>query len=160
MKVKFKKLTEGAIVPSYNHATDSGIDFYAIENGVIPAQSRVLVRTGIAWEPESNIPFYDRHFKMLLKLEGRSGLGLKGLDVLGGVVDQDYRGEIKVILFNTDTERAFEYKKGDRIAQGIIYLIPYVELEEVEELSDTERSAKGFGSSDKSISGEPLRGKQ
>ena len=148
MKVKFKRLVKNAIVPSYNHSTDSGIDFYAIEDGVITPNTLEMVRTGIAWEPQANIPFYDRHFKMLLKLEGRSGLGLKGIDVFGGVVDQDYRGEIKVILYNTN-HADFKYKKGDRIAQGIIYLIPYIDIEEVIELDDTERGSGGFGSSDK-----------
>jgi len=169
MKVKFKKLAENAIVPSYNHATDSGIDFYAVEDGVIPAQTKKLVSTGIAWEPETvTIPtqtveateliddishwnvIKGSTFKTCLKLEGRSGNALKGgIDILGGVIDQDYRGEIKAILLNTDTEKAFEYKRGDRIAQGIIYLIPTIELEEIVEISNTERGEKGFGVSGK-----------
>jgi dUTPase len=170
MKVKFTKLAENAIAPSYNHDTDSGIDFYAIEDGVIPAQTKVLIPTGIAWEPEIiTIPMFKTPavrteliddiswwgnekgatFKTLLKLEGRSGLGMKGMDVFGGVVDQDYRGEIKVILFNSSTEKAFEYKRGDRIAQGVIHLIPTVEIEMVEFVGETERGEKGFGASGK-----------
>jgi dUTP pyrophosphatase len=168
LKVGFKRLVENAIMPSYNHETDSGMDFYALEDGVVLSQSRKLVGTGIAWEPELiTIPIFKTQavqsdliddiswwanengstFKTLLKLEGRSGLGIKGIDILGGVVDQDYRGEIKAILFNTDTERALEYKRGDRIAQGIIHLIPTVEIIEITDMSDTERGASGFGKS-------------
>ena len=149
MKIKFKKLKENAIVPSYKHETDSGIDFFAVEDGEVFPNSTKMVSTGIAWEPESNIPFYETHFKFLLKLEGRSGLGSRGIDVFGGVVDQDYRGEIKVVLHNSNDE-IFKYKRGDRIAQGIAYTIPNVELVEVDEIStNTERGEKGFGSTGK-----------
>ena len=167
MKIKFKRLEEDAIVPKYNHETDSGIDLFSITSGTIYPGETKMIETGIAWEPEivsvpvrkleateliDEIRYWDtaekNPFKTCLKLEGRSGLGSKGIDVFGGVVDQDYRGEIKVLLYNSTSEPFF-FKRGDRIAQGIIYLIPSVELEEITEVNDTDRGAKGFGESGK-----------
>jgi deoxyuridine 5'-triphosphate nucleotidohydrolase len=104
---------------------------------VIPANSRCLVKTGIAVAiPEG---CYGR-------VAPRSGLALKkGIDIGAGVIDEDYRGEVGAILFNLNSE-PFEVKKGDRIAQFICERIIYPELEEVDELDDTERGAGGFGS--------------
>jgi dUTP pyrophosphatase len=103
---------------------------------VIPANSRCLVKTGIAVAvPEG---CYGR-------VAPRSGLALKGIDIGAGVIDEDYRGEIGAILFNLNSE-PFEVKKGDRIAQFVCERIVYPELEEVNELDDTERGAGGFGS--------------
>jgi dUTP pyrophosphatase len=94
---------------------------------VIPANSRCLVKTGIAVAvPEG---CYGR-------VAPRSGLALKGIDIGAGVIDEDYRGEIGAILFNLNSE-PFEVKKGDRIAQFICERIVYPELEEVNELDDT-----------------------
>lgn len=76
----------------------------------------------------------------------RSGLALKkGIDIGAGVIDEDYRGEVGAILFNLNSE-PFEVRKGDRIAQFICEHIVYPELEEVDELDNTERGAGGFGS--------------
>jgi dUTP pyrophosphatase len=107
---------------------------------VIPANSRCLVKTGIAVAvPEG---CYGR-------VAPRSGLALKkGIDIGAGVIDEDYRGEIGAILFNLNSE-PFEVKKGDRIAQFICERIVYPELEEVNELDDTERGVGGFGSTEK-----------
>jgi dUTPase len=173
MKVKLKKVRADAIMPKYNYDTDSGIDFYAIMDGVISPHTSKTLKTGIAWEPDiisiktevkdkeksilidqmdeeewnAYFPKKERNiFKTMLKLEGRSGLGKQGIDVFGGIVDEDFRGEIKVILYNS-TDNVWEYKRGDRIAQGIIHVIPTVDLMEVEEIDDTERGEKGFGSS-------------
>jgi dUTP pyrophosphatase len=104
---------------------------------VIPAGSRCLIKTGVAVAvPEG---CYGR-------VAPRSGLALKkGIDIGAGVIDEDYRGEVGAILFNLNSEH-FEVKKGDRIAQFICERIVYPELEEVDDLDDTERSAGGFGS--------------
>lgn len=104
---------------------------------VIPANSRCLVKTGIAVAvPEG---CYGR-------VAPRSGLALKkGIDIGAGVIDEDYRGEVGAILFNLNSE-PFEVRKGDRIAQFICERIVYPELEEVDELADTQRGAGGFGS--------------
>lgn len=104
---------------------------------VIPANSRCIVKTGIAVAvPEG---CYGR-------VAPRSGLALKkGIDIGAGVIDEDYRGEVGVILFNFNSE-PFTVWKGDRIAQFICERIVYPELEEVEELNGTERGVGGFGS--------------
>jgi dUTP pyrophosphatase len=104
---------------------------------VIPANSRCLVKTGIAVAVPGGC--YGR-------VAPRSGLALKnGIDIGAGVIDEDYRGEVGVILFNLNSE-PFEVKKSDRIAQFICERIVYPQLEEVDELDSTERGAGGFGS--------------
>ena len=104
---------------------------------VIHAFSRCLVKTGIAVGVPQGC--YGR-------VAPRSGLALKkGIDVGAGVIDEDYKGEVGVILFNLSAE-PFEVRKSDRIAQFICERIVYPELEEVEELESTERGAGGFGS--------------
>jgi len=104
---------------------------------VIPANSRCLVKTGVAMAVPKEC--YGR-------VAPRSGLALKkGIDIGAGVIDEDYRGEVGAILFNLNSE-PFEVRKGDRIAQFICERIVYPELEEVDELDDTERGAGGFGS--------------
>lgn len=118
--------------------TDAGMDLLASEDKVIPPLSRAVVSTGISME----IPpgYYGR-------IAPRSGLALRyGIDVLAGVVDSSYRGEIRVILFNTDKEEIFSVRQGDKIAQMIIEKHYNFEFVEVEELSSTERGAGGFGS--------------
>lgn len=118
--------------------TDAGMDLLASEDKVIPPLSRAVVSTGISMEiPEG---YYG-------KIAPRSGLALKyGIDVLAGVVDSPYRGEIRVILFNTDKEETFNIRQGDKIAQIIIEKHYNFDFVEVDELSHTERGAGGFGS--------------
>jgi len=136
--IKIKKIHELAIVPKRNHETDAGADLHSVEQVTIPAQSRAIISTGICLEvPEG---FYAR-------IAPRSGLAAKyGIDVLAGVCDSSYRGEIKVILINTDKIKDFEITFGDKIAQLIIeqhFNFPLLE----EELTETSRGTKGFGSS-------------
>lgn len=135
--IHFKKLDEKAVLPTRGSETAAGLDFYAIEDLVIPAGKFASVRTGLAVEiPEG---YYGR-------IAGRSGLAAKkGIDALGGVVDRDYRGELLCILSNLgDTD--FEIKVGDRIAQFVIESIVTPEPIFVNELSDTARNTAGFGS--------------
>lgn len=138
--IKVKKVHELAIIPKRNNHTDAGADLYAVEQIEIPPLSRRIVSTGICVEiPEG---FYGR-------IAPRSGLAVKnGIDVLAGVCDSSYRGEIKVVLYNTDTEKSFPITFGDKIAQMIIEQHFNFDLEEVEELSSTIRGNNGFGSSD------------
>jgi len=137
MKLKVKKLVENAKLPERKREGDAGLDLYCIEDIKILPNEIKLVSTGIAIE----IP---KGYFGLIK--DRSGLATKGLHVLAGVVDENYRGEIKVVMINFGKEK-IKLEKFSRIAQLII--IPYakVEVEEVEELSETERGEKGFGSS-------------
>lgn len=147
MKIKFKKLHPDAIIPTKAHNTDAGIDFYALKEIWINPLDRQLIKTGIAWEPvkdefakyENMIPY--------LQLMGRSGLAYRnGIDVLAGVVDESYRGDISFVLFNSSSSVTIYIGVGDKIGQGIVLWTPVVHIEEVEELSDTERGGNGFGS--------------
>jgi len=137
--MKVKRLTETAKLPTRANPTDAGLDLYADEDVALWPCARVLVSTGIAIAiPEG---FYGR-------IAPRSGLAYNhGIDVLAGVIDSSYRGEIKVLLFNTDIERKFEIKKGERIAQMIIEIVALLKVEEVVALEDTDRGNGGFGSS-------------
>jgi dUTP pyrophosphatase len=136
--IKINKLHELAIIPKRNNDTDAGADLYAVDEVTIAPQSRAIVSTGISLEiPEG---FYGR-------IAPRSGLAAKyGIDVLAGVCDSGYRGEIKVVLINTDKEKSFEVTYGDKIAQLIIeqhFNFDFIE----EELSVSLRGENGFGSS-------------
>ena len=103
------------------------------------AKERILIGTGIAIELPKGV--YGR-------IASRSGLALKkGLDIGAGVIDPDYRGEIKILLFN-HSESEYLIKKGDRIAQLIMEKIKIVDIEEIEDLGSTDRSNQGFGSTD------------
>lgn len=146
--IKFKKLAETAILPTRNFDTDAGIDFYADNKLIeeINPGERKLIPTGIAWEPVlDDIISFD--FNVYLKIEDRSGYALKkGLIVIGGIIDQEYRGEIKIILLNV-SDSFFSIFKGDRIAQGIVLLTPKVQIVESKDINDTARGSGGFGSS-------------
>jgi dUTP pyrophosphatase len=138
MILKIKKLDPKAIIPTRANPTDAGADLYALEDIRIQPNSRELVRTGISLEvPES---YYAR-------IAPRSGLAYKsGIDVLAGVVDSSYRGEVGVILLNTDSQKIFNIRAGDRIAQLIIEAHYNMTIKEVDSLSDTTRGDGGFGS--------------
>jgi len=140
LKVKIKKLKQNAIVPSYAHHNDAGIDFFSCEKYFLKPGERVLVLTGIA------IEFSDGYE---LQIRPRSGLALKkGIGILNspGTIDSGYRGEIGIILINLGEEN-FEINLGDKIAQGIFSKFEKAEIEIVEELNETSRGQKGFGSS-------------
>ena len=144
MKVRIKKLTDKAIIPTYGSVGSAGGDLYAVVDGEITVapQTTVLIGTGLSVE----IP--DGYVGLVY---ARSGLATKsGLAPANkvGVIDSDYRGEIKVALYNHSTEQRV-VKTGDRIAQMVIAPYLKVEYEEVENLSDTVRGDGGFGSTGK-----------
>lgn len=135
--MKIKLLTDTAQVPTRGSSFSAGYDLVADESLKIPVNNRAMISTGIA------IALPTKHFG---RIAPRSGLALKnGIDVLAGVIDEDYRGEVKVILYNSGDED-FTINKGDRIAQLIIqsYLAPVLEVTNT--LDDTVRSEGGFGS--------------
>ena len=137
MQLKVKRLTDTAKLPVKNHATDAGFDIFANEDITVRTQS--TIKTGIALEIPTG--YY-------AEIVGRSGLTSKtSFRVNKGVIDSDYRGEIGIMCETYKT--AYKIKQGDKIAQMILYKLPEFEIEEVDELSDSERGAKGFGSSDK-----------
>lgn len=135
--MKVKLLTSTAKPPVRGSEFAAGFDLCADEDILIPARKRRITSTGIAAKLPPNC---------FGRIAPRSGLALKnGIDVLAGVIDEDYRGEIKVILYNSDGTH-FQVNKGDRIAQLLIqtYHKPVVEI--VDELDETARGEGGFGS--------------
>lgn len=139
MNILVKRLSEEAVVPKFAHAGDAGADLVSVEDVIIPAGERVLVSTGIAIELQ---PY------MEAQIRPRSGLAIKnGITVLNtpGTIDCQYRGEVKVILYNTSPVE-FHVEKGMRIAQMVITKLPETLFVEVDKLSETERGSGGFGS--------------
>ncbi|KAL2007934.1 hypothetical protein VTN00DRAFT_7916 [Thermoascus crustaceus] len=135
-----KKLTESGRAPTRGSAFAAGYDLYSAKDTVIPAKGKGLVDTGIAIAvPEGT---YGR-------IAPRSGLAAKNfIDTGAGVIDADYRGEVKVLLFNfSDVD--FTVKEGDRIAQLVLERIYTPEVMVVEELEESVRGAGGFGSTGK-----------
>lgn len=128
-------------LPSYAHPGDAGADLVAREDVVLAAGGgRALVPTGMAIAiPDGYAGF----------VQPRSGLALKhGVTTLNtpGLVDSGYRGELKVILVNTDPSTDYEVKRGDRIAQLVIQAVESVDFQVVDELPAATRSSGGFGS--------------
>jgi dUTP pyrophosphatase len=137
VNIKIKKLHPDAILPSYAHPGDAGLDIYSVEDKIIKAGERILVSTGISIEiPEGFVGL----------VWDKSGLANNfGLKTMGGVMDAGYRGEYKIVLFNTSKEDYF-IKRGSKIAQLLVQPIITAEIEQVQELSDTSRGQGGFGS--------------
>lgn len=140
MKLKIKKLHTDAVLPKYATRDDAGMDLFAIEDVEIMPMERKQVGTGIAMEiPESHVGL----------IWDKSGLSHKfGLKTMGGVIDSGYRGEIKVGIINLGTEK-YIFEKGHKVAQMIIQKKETPEIEEVTELSDSERGTGAFGSTGK-----------
>ena len=139
--VPVKRLDPTLEMPAYAYVGDAGLDLRAAEDAVLDPFERKVVPTGIA------IAIPQGHAGFVLP---RSGLAAKhGISIVNapGLIDSNYRGEVKVILVNLDSQNAFEVKRGDRIAQLVIMATPPVILEEAEELAETDRGDGGFGSS-------------
>ena len=138
--VKFKKLNKDAIIPDYAHKGDAGMDLYSIQDDIIEPLTWKLIPTGLACElPEGTEG----------QVRSKSGIALKnGVFVLNtpGTVDENYRGEIGVVLYNLNTKEPFVIKKGQKIAQYVINAIEYVDTIEVEQLDSTDRGEGSFGS--------------
>lgn len=139
MQLKIKKLHEGAKLPTRAHSYDAGIDLYTYQIVTINPHETKMIATGVALEiPENYVGL----------VWDKSSIGSKGIKTLGGVIDAQYRGEIKILLHNLeDTPHTFE--AGHKIAQLLIQKIEFPELIEVDELSDTTRGEGGFGSTGK-----------
>ena len=136
-RLHFKRLHPEARLPTRGSAGAAGLDLYAVERVTIEPGGRAAVRTGLAVA----IPrgFYGR-------VAPRSGLAVRhGLDVLAGVIDSDYRGEIRCALVNLGRE-PFEVEPGARVAQLVVEAVASPEPAWAEELEETARGAAGFGS--------------
>ncbi len=134
-----KKLDPAAVIPQYHSDEAAGLDLVSVEDVIIPAREWRMIATGIAIElPAGYVGL----------INPRSGTACKGgLGIINspGTVDSDYRGPISIGLINFNPFSR-EVKKGERIAQLVVLPIPYVQVHQVEELSDTARGAGGFGS--------------
>lgn len=134
--LKFKKLQKDAIVPKYDHSDDAGFGIYSIEEKILKHMEYYAVATGIS----SEIP--QDYF---VSFRDRSSMAVKGLHIMGGVIDAGYRGEWKVILINL-SGADYKIEVGDKIAQGILQSAKQAKIEITEDLSNTSRGEGGFGS--------------
>ncbi len=140
MKAKFKRLHPEAKLPMHGRAGDAGLDVFAVEKVTILPRERAMVPLGFAMEMPTGY---------VALVWDRSGMAAKhGIHSLAGVIDCTYRGEVKVVLYNT-TDQPYEIQVGDKVAQLLIQQHETVAFEEVDELSDTERGADGWLSSGK-----------
>lgn len=141
MELRIAKLKDEAVVPSRAHPGDAGLDLYACEAAHLGPGERWSVGTGVALE----IP--EGHAGMVLP---RSGIARDhGISLVNspGLIDAGYRGEVRVLLLNTDPAEIFRVAPGDRIAQLVIVPVALPEPIEVEALSESSRGDGGFGSS-------------
>ncbi|MDR3885364.1 MAG: dUTP diphosphatase [Senegalimassilia sp.] len=139
--VSIKILSRDAQIPHMAYNGDAGVDLRSVERIVLEPQERAMVATGLAIAlPEGYAGF----------VLPRSGLAAKhGISIVNapGLIDSNYRGELKVILLNNDPNDSFAIEIGDRIAQLIVIPIPTINFEQVEELTESQRGESGFGSS-------------
>ncbi|XP_048337939.1 deoxyuridine 5'-triphosphate nucleotidohydrolase, mitochondrial [Sphaerodactylus townsendi] len=140
LRLRFAKLSENAVAPSRGSSRAAGYDLYSAYDCEIPPLGKAVVKTDIQISVPSGC--YGR-------VAPRSGLAANHfIDVGAGVIDEDYRGNVGVVLFNFGKE-TFKVKRGDRIAQLICSLDRQPEFETVQVLDDTERGSRGFGSTGK-----------
>ena len=141
IELAIRRLRDDAVLPERAYSGDAGLDLAACERVELAAGERATVPTGLAVAiPEGFAGF----------VQPRSGLAARhGLTVVNspGLVDSGYRGELRVVLLNTDRSEPFVVEPGMRIAQLVVLPVPELELVEVEELPESERGVRGFGSS-------------
>jgi dUTP pyrophosphatase len=140
-ELRIKRLRPDAVVPARAYAGDAGLDLAAAERVELAPGERALVPTGLA------VAIPDGHAGFV---QPRSGLAVRhGITIVNtpGLVDSGYRGELKVVLLNTDPEEPFVVEQGMRIAQLVVLPVPELDLVEVDELPESERGVRGFGSS-------------
>lgn len=139
--IRIRRVRDDAVLPVRAHEGDAGLDLVSVESATLaPAGGRAVVGTGLAVEIPAG---------WVGLVCPRSGLAARhGIGVVNGpgVIDSGYRGEVRVVLYNTDPTETFYVEAGDRIAQLVITPALLVGVEEVEELSAATRDADGFGS--------------
>jgi dUTP pyrophosphatase len=141
IELPIRRLRDDAVVPTRAYSGDAGLDLAACERVELPPGRRATVGTGLAVAIPDGYAGY---------VQPRSGLAARhGITIVNspGLVDSGYRGELRVVLLNTDAVEPFVVEPGMRIAQLVIVPIPEVEPVVVEELPETERGVRGFGSS-------------
>ena len=140
MNIAFRRLNEAARAPARAHADDAGYDLHAAEPATIGPGERASVGTGLA------VAIPEGHAGLV---HPRSGLAAKhGIALVNapGLIDAGYRGEVRVLLLNTDREAPFGIEPGDRIAQLVVVAIPAAQFTEAGELPSSGRAEGGFGS--------------
>jgi dUTP pyrophosphatase len=141
IEVPIRRLRPDAVVPERAYTGDAGVDLTACGRIELAPGDRATVGTGLAVAiPEGFAGF----------VQPRSGLAARhGITIVNapGLIDSGYRGEVRVVLLNTDVRERFVVEAGMRIAQLVVVAVPAVELVEVDELPATERGVRGFGSS-------------
>lgn len=169
LQIKFKKLVPEAKLPTQGKPGDAAYDLYCVEDCSVQPGVTKAISTGLQL---ADVPAEYKGQGLFLQIEGRSGLALKGIYPLGGIIDSTYRGEIKVILHNgnhtftlqdasgwmgdksiqcmvndANEKQVVSFKAGDRIAQMVVRFIPLdVTMLESEEVTETSRGTSGFGS--------------
>jgi dUTP pyrophosphatase len=141
IELAVRRLRDEAVVPERAYAGDAGFDLAACDDVELAPGERAVVGTGIAVAiPDGYAGF----------VQPRSGLAARhGLSVVNapGLIDSGYRGEISVVLLNTDRSEAFRVEQGMRIAQLVVLPVPELTVVETDELPESERGVRGFGSS-------------
>lgn len=141
LTIPVKQLDPSLPVPAYAYAGDAGVDLRATCDDVLQPFERKLVPCGLAMAiPQGYAGF----------VLPRSGLAIKhGISLVNapGLIDSNYRGEIKAVLVNLDPQTPFEIKRGDRIAQLVVMKVPDIAFESADELPESSRGTGGFGSS-------------
>jgi dUTP pyrophosphatase len=141
IELPIRRLRDDAVVPKRAYAGDAGLDLASCEHVVLAPGERATVGTGLAVAIPDGYAGY---------VQPRSGLAARhGITIVNapGLVDSGYRGELRVVLLNTDASEPFVVEPGMRIAQLVILPIPELDPVEVDELPDSERGVRGFGSS-------------
>lgn len=141
IEIPIRRLHEDAVIPDRAYEGDAGLDLAACEAIELAPGERAVVGTGLAVAiPDGYAGF----------VQPRSGLAARnGITIVNtpGLIDSGYRGEIRVVLLNTDREETFSVEAGMRIAQLVVVPVPPVRVVELDELPESERGARGFGSS-------------
>jgi dUTP pyrophosphatase len=141
MELQICRLRPGAVIPERAYSGDAGLDLAACDRIDLAPGERATIGTGLAVAiPEGYAGF----------VQPRSGLAARhGIALVNspGLIDSGYRGELRVVVLNTDRDSSFTIEPGMRIAQLVIMRLPEVELVEVDELPESDRGVRGFGSS-------------
>jgi dUTP pyrophosphatase len=141
VKLQIQRLRPDAVLPDRAYEGDAGLDLTACERVELAPGERAVVPTGLA------VAIPPGHAGLVMPRSGlavRNGIGKVNSP---GLIDSGYRGELRVVLLNTDRRETFVVEPGMRIGQLVVVPVPAVELEEVEELPESERGERGFGSS-------------
>ncbi|MEX0877620.1 MAG: dUTP diphosphatase [Candidatus Spechtbacterales bacterium] len=138
MKIFVQKLDPSAKLPSYAHEGDAGMDLFSFEDAILLPGEKILISTGIKIAIPSGYGGF---------VWDKSGIATKHhIKTMAGVIDSNYRGELKIALTNLGKE-SYNIKKGEKIAQLVVKPISRAQIKETEEFDETERGEEGFGSS-------------